>query len=101
MTSTPSIAHIPDQQLLRERARQFVLDYPDLHGLASSVASKIMLQHTKKVFNPDKGLLASFRQRKQQSAHIYRLAAFRQTVAVDDIDRTAHAEFQCPRPGGQ
>ncbi|NAT22246.1 ADP-ribosylating toxin [Pseudomonas syringae pv. actinidifoliorum] len=54
MTSTPSIAHIPDQQLLRERARQFVLDYPDLHDLASSVASKIMLQHTKKVFNPDK-----------------------------------------------
>ncbi|RMN02037.1 hypothetical protein ALP26_03979 [Pseudomonas savastanoi pv. glycinea] len=43
-----------DQQLLRERAKQFVFDYPDLHDLAYSVVSKIMLQHTQKVFNPDK-----------------------------------------------
>ncbi|RMS82696.1 ADP-ribosylating toxin protein [Pseudomonas savastanoi] len=80
-----------DQQLLRERAKQFVFDYPDLHDLAYSVVSKIMLQHTQKVF----------RQRKQQSAYIYRLATFRQTAAIDDVDRTAHAELQRPRRRGQ
>lgn len=37
-----------DQQLLRERAKQFVFDYPDLHDLAYSVVSKIMLQHTQR-----------------------------------------------------
>ncbi|KPW74399.1 Uncharacterized protein ALO76_04650 [Pseudomonas syringae pv. coriandricola] len=53
MTSITLTAHMTDQQLLRERARQFVLDYPDLHDLAYNAATKIMLQHTQKVFNPD------------------------------------------------
>ncbi|MCF5628888.1 ADP-ribosylating toxin, partial [Pseudomonas syringae] len=43
-----------DQKLLRERARQFVLDYPDLHDLACDAASKIILQHTHRAFNPEK-----------------------------------------------
>ncbi|RMM34515.1 hypothetical protein ALQ80_05178 [Pseudomonas coronafaciens pv. oryzae] len=54
MTSIPSKIPMTDQQRLRERARQFVLDYPDLHDLAYEAASNIMLQHTKRVFNPDK-----------------------------------------------
>lgn len=54
MTS-PSL-DIPEtnQKLLRERARQFVLDYPDLHDLACDAASKIILQHTHRAFNPEK-----------------------------------------------
>lgn len=42
-----------DQQLLRERAQQFVLDYPDLYDLAHSAASRIILQHTHRVFAPE------------------------------------------------
>ncbi|MCF5197680.1 dermonecrotic toxin domain-containing protein [Pseudomonas syringae] len=54
MSPPPSQASKTDQQLLRERAQQFVLDYPDLHDLAYIAASKIILQHTHRMFNPEK-----------------------------------------------
>ncbi|MBM0138583.1 ADP-ribosylating toxin [Pseudomonas cannabina pv. alisalensis] len=53
MTSAPSQIPPNDQQRLRERARRFVLDYPDLHDLAYTAASRIILQHTRRVFNPE------------------------------------------------
>ncbi|KPX45620.1 hypothetical protein ALO68_03368 [Pseudomonas syringae pv. helianthi] len=53
MTSTPPETRKTDQQLLRERARQFVLDYPDLHNLACAAASKIILQHTRRALSPE------------------------------------------------
>ncbi|WP_397450265.1 dermonecrotic toxin domain-containing protein [Pseudomonas sp. NA-150] len=43
-----------DQQQLRERARQFVVDYPDLHNLAHAAAEKIIRQHTRLNLNPQK-----------------------------------------------
>ncbi|WP_080337880.1 dermonecrotic toxin domain-containing protein [Pseudomonas syringae] len=42
-----------DQQRLRACAQQFVLDYPDLYDLAHTAASRIILQHTHRVFAPE------------------------------------------------
>ncbi|PIO93611.1 ADP-ribosylating toxin [Pseudomonas syringae] len=53
MTPNPLETPRTDQQLLRERAQQFVLDYPDLYDLAHTAASRIILQHTQRVFAPE------------------------------------------------
>ncbi|MCK9692777.1 dermonecrotic toxin domain-containing protein [Pseudomonas syringae] len=53
MAPTPLETSKTDQQLLRARAQQFVLDYPDLYDLAHTAASRIILQHTQRVFAPE------------------------------------------------
>jgi len=43
-----------DEYQLKERARQFVVDYPDLHQMAHMQALKILRKHTDRSFDPDK-----------------------------------------------
>ncbi|MGV8916948.1 MAG: dermonecrotic toxin domain-containing protein [Pseudomonas sp.] len=43
-----------DQARLKERARQFIVDYPDIHDMAYLAAQKILKQHTGKWLAPDK-----------------------------------------------
>lgn len=42
-----------DQQLLRETARKYVADYPDLHDMARRAAQRIIFKRTGKRLNPE------------------------------------------------
>lgn len=51
---TADARYIRDEQRLKQIARQFVEDYPDVHGLAYAEASKLLLKHTGKRLDPEK-----------------------------------------------
>lgn len=44
-----------DQQLLRETARKYVADYPDLHDMARRAAQRIIFKRTGKRLDPGIG----------------------------------------------
>lgn len=43
-----------DEQRLKQIARQFIEDYPDIHGMAYAQASKLLFTHTGKRLDPEK-----------------------------------------------
>lgn len=53
--------YIADEQRLKQIARQFVEDYPDIHGLAYAQARKLLLTHTGKRLDPEKVYWHRFR----------------------------------------
>lgn len=57
-SSTPSVIQdhartFSDEQRLKQIARQFVEDYPDIHGMAYAEASKLLFRHTGKHLDPE------------------------------------------------
>lgn len=50
----PELSETSDLQRLQNMAREYVVDYPDLHDLAQSAAQKILFQHAGQHLNPDK-----------------------------------------------
>jgi len=50
----PELPGPSDQLRLQRLARDYVVDYPDLHDLANSAAQKILFQHTGQHLDPDK-----------------------------------------------
>ncbi|WP_256582454.1 dermonecrotic toxin domain-containing protein [Pseudomonas sp. Irchel 3A5] len=51
---TADARYLTDEQQLKQIARQFVEDYPDIHGTAYAQASKLLLTHTGKRLDPEK-----------------------------------------------
>lgn len=45
---------VSDELRLKQQARQFIEDYPDVHGIAYAAARKILREHTGKQLNPQK-----------------------------------------------
>ncbi|WP_062379182.1 dermonecrotic toxin domain-containing protein [Pseudomonas abietaniphila] len=53
MTSATFQLHQNDQQVLRETARRYVADYPDLHEMARRAAQHILFKRTGKHLDPE------------------------------------------------
>ncbi|WP_231666279.1 dermonecrotic toxin domain-containing protein [Pseudomonas quasicaspiana] len=51
---TADARYVTDEQQLKEIARQFVEDYPDIHGMAYVQASKLLFTHMGKRLDPEK-----------------------------------------------
>jgi hypothetical protein len=51
---TADVRYIRDEQRLKQMARQFVDDYPDVHGVAYAEAGKLLQRHTGRRLDPDK-----------------------------------------------
>lgn len=58
---TAAERYISDEQRLKQIARQFVEDYPDIHGMAYAQASKLLFTHTGKRLDPEKVYWHRFR----------------------------------------
>ena len=46
--------YVPAETQLRQKALQFMKDYPDVHGMAWAAARRLLRQNTGKTLNPDK-----------------------------------------------
>lgn len=51
---TAAARYVSDEQQLKQIARQFMEDYPDVHGMAYTEARKLLFRHTGQHLNPEK-----------------------------------------------